>query len=559
MDSSESKAIWQTKDISNYKTLAIVIAIFLLYLGLRILAWENTVLLEDTDSLFYIHSINTFLTFNLQEISNLNPDSTPFYPFLSAICALPGWSSEFAARLCSLLFSLILFIAIFLVAKRTKDFLTIVFTLIILTFSSQLISLSFSVLTEPSYIATIYLGYWFFLSQYENPRIWKAALLGIVFALSFLNRTEGILYLVLIPFLQGLHLLFSKKKSYDIKRWLKWTIVFGICFSGFIAPQVYQVSKKMGSLAINGRQAWRLLDHNLTGMSNLDEKIFGLNFSPSQTNITYARRNYSILKKQLSQAEVNNKDTFKRTYRNINHFNRKSLIQILGPLGLILCAFGVFYNYQEGRKFETNLHLIFISANLILPLSHANYLLIRHVLVIVPMLCIFEASGIAYLTKSLLHSKECSARAGVVIPFVIFAFLLIDSARDIRKTFRTRHYNSEYSLTELEEPLQLVKSIARDGSGNFPVIAAQRGYLSYFAGARQEYLPYCDYDKFVNWCSLNGIDFLYLKHSRLHKYPWFKVFLQENPPPDFDLIYRGLDAGGKTIELYLVKGNIDEQ
>ena len=65
-----------------------------MYLIVRCLAWKNTILLEDTDSLFYLNNIKEFLTFDLQNIINLDADSTPFYPFFGALFSLPGWSVE---------------------------------------------------------------------------------------------------------------------------------------------------------------------------------------------------------------------------------------------------------------------------------------------------------------------------------------------------------------------------------------------------------------------------------------------------------------------------------
>jgi len=526
-----------------------LLGLFLLYSFVRLLAWKETVLLEDTDSLFYIHSIKTFLTFSLHEISNLNPDSTPFYPLFSALCSLPGWSAETGARLCSFLFSLILFIAIFLIARRSKNHLTIVLALIILTFSAPLISLSFSVLTEPSYVATIYLGYWFFLYQYQNPRLWKGALLGVIFALSFLNRTEGILYLLVIPFLQGLHLLFSKNRSYNSKHYMRWTIVFITCFFSLAIPQIYQVSNKMGGLAINGRQAWRLLEHNLEGKSQ-NEIIFGLDFTPKQINIVYAKENYAALKTKLVSSNTNYMVAIKRFYRNVNTVYRKHLIELIGPFGLILLAFGVLYSYQTGRRFETFIHLLFITFSLIAPLSHSNYVLLRHIVIIVPLIVLFQATGILYLSNSLMESNKRTTKVRVVIPFLILAVLVLESANELKSTFTPPHYNREYSLTELENPIRIVKSTAKDEPINAPVIAAQRGYLAYFVGMKQAYLPFCDYEKLVRWCSLNNVDFLFLKHSRLKNYPWFKLFMKESPPSDFFLIYRGIDIRGKRIELY---------
>jgi hypothetical protein len=88
---------WNSNE-SPYSNILIFLGIFIAFLALRLIVWKNTVLLEDTDSLFYLNNIKTFLTFNIKEILDLSPDSTPFYPFFGALFSLPGWSVETGAR-----------------------------------------------------------------------------------------------------------------------------------------------------------------------------------------------------------------------------------------------------------------------------------------------------------------------------------------------------------------------------------------------------------------------------------------------------------------------------
>ena len=78
-----------------------IFGIFATYLLLRLLAWNNTLLLEDTDSLSYLKYSKLLFTFNLQEIIDIDPDHTPFYIFFTALFGLTGWSIEAAARACS--------------------------------------------------------------------------------------------------------------------------------------------------------------------------------------------------------------------------------------------------------------------------------------------------------------------------------------------------------------------------------------------------------------------------------------------------------------------------
>ena len=61
--------------------------------------------------------------------------------------------------------------------------------------SPDFIRLSYSILTEPTYVATVYAGLALFLAQCGKPRASSAVGIGVLFALSFLNRVEGVLFL----------------------------------------------------------------------------------------------------------------------------------------------------------------------------------------------------------------------------------------------------------------------------------------------------------------------------------------------------------------------------
>ena len=199
--------------IENKKYYLYLSSILFLYLAVRVVTWNNTTLLEDQDSRSRPRPPVQQLPPSSSGINNLSSDSTPFYPFFSAIFSSPGWSAEFGARLCSLMFSLLLFFAVLGISSNIADKPAALVSLVILSLSPSLIPLSISVLSEPSYIAVVYAGMWLFLAQYKMPEYWKSALLGMIFAAVFLNRVEGILFIFVIPFLQGLHYFFDKNRK----------------------------------------------------------------------------------------------------------------------------------------------------------------------------------------------------------------------------------------------------------------------------------------------------------------------------------------------------------
>lgn len=518
---------------------------------LRLYAWKNTVLLEDHGSLSKLEAIKVFLTFNLQNIINLDPDRTLFYEFFGALFSLPGWSLETGARLCSLFFSSLLFLAVIGIGKQIAKPLEVAMGLLILSLSPVLISLSFSVLLEPSYIAMIYLGMWLFWNQYKDPNLWKAGFLGIIFGLSFLSRVEGIMYVIIIPLLQGLYLLFSRYKHYGFNRFIVWAITFVFFFSLMAIPQIWRVSYKIGDFALNGRQVWSVLLNYPDGKSR-EEKVYGLDYSPSQINISYLMNHPEEVNKLVSnRSKMYLLQYLKNAVLGFTDFYDKKLGILIGSLGLIFFAFGLLALYQKGYRFETLLILAFIGFNLVPPLSH-NFVAIRHIAIIAPIIMLMEGVGIFYLSDKLLENTNFYL-GKYILPFIFLFCLVGASAVSLLNTFRPPSFNGEYSLSELKEPMSIINKISEKELLISPVIASRKGYLAYFTGGKQVCVPYIDYEGLVKYCELNKVYFLYLKHELLVTYPFMADFLRDQPPRDFVLIYSGVDPYGKKIELYRFK------
>lgn len=523
------------------------LGIFFVYLAIRVLAWSNTVLLEDTDSLGNMRWIKVFLHFDLKEIINIDPDFTPFYLFFSALSSLLTGSVETGARLCSLVFSIILFASLAGIGRYITKPFEASLGLALLSLSPALIGLSFAVLTEPSYIATVYLGLWLFWTQYEHPAIGKAALLGVVFGLSFLNRLEGIIFLGVIPFLQTVHFLFEKGRKYSLKNLTAWIAVFVLVFSAVIGPQIWRVSNIVGDLALNGRQVWSVVMNNPDGKT-YNEKIHGLDFSPGQRNIDYLKRHPEAWKKMTSTFEPGN--YVATVIDNIRDLKRHRLAYLIGYAGLIFFVFGLVALYRSGRLFEAFVVVSFIGASLVPPLLHN--VVIRHIAVIAPIMFLVIAIGIVYASR-LLAGMIGQAKIGArVMPFAFLVLVTGPSAPHLwHVVVSPATANTEYSPAELEKPLQIVRAFELEHKRK-AVITADRGYLAHYANARQAYIPHADYTAVLRYIDLNKVDFVYLKENRLRKNPFYQTYLKQGFPENYVHLYGGLDAGGGKIELYRV-------
>jgi len=525
-------------------------SVFIIYLLLRIVAWKKTFLFEDHDSVAYLLYIKTYMQFNLNSIINLSPDHTPFYAIFGALFSLPGWPVEFGARICSLSFSILLFICMIIIAKRIGKPYEIIIGLILLSFNPVLIPLSFAILTQPSYIATCYLGLAVFLVQFKKPNLWYGAILGTIFALCFLNRTEGLFYLLIIPFIQVCHFFMCKQPEYNLKKLVGWTCIFVIFFSIFAIPQIVRVSYKMGRFAINGRQTWALIINMQEGKS-YDEKIYGLNYDTLIPNLWYLQSHQDKDMDYESEFKVN--ALIKRITKNYSELCLGKTGKMLGTLGILFFALGLFAIYQSNFTFECFVIVAFIVSSLVASIIAKPAM--RYIAIVAPIMTIVAGFGIGFTAQLISNTRLKSKRS-----IKLFVVLLCVCAMFVAFTVplnhiyaRQREYNWEYNSNIIRDVADIVNKIAKDEQINKIKIISRKSYLPYFANAKKVAMPYTDYMTLVSYSSEHEIDFLFLQHRLIKKYPFLVEFSDSTPPAEFELIYKTIDDYGEKIELYRFK------
>jgi hypothetical protein len=522
-----------------------------LYMLLRIIAWSRTVLLEDTDSLLYLHDIKEFLSMDVIRIWGLSTVSSITYPLFGAIFSIPGWGIEFGARTTSFVASLLIFGMVYLIANRYTKGTGILSGLFLIAVSPILISMSFAVLTEPLYVAGVYLGLYVFLRQYTLPSNQHAALLGFLFGLSFLNRVEGLLFLVAIPVLQGGYYLFSNTLRTNLRPFISWTLVYIGVFSLLAVPHVWRMSDQLNMFAINGRQVWSLIMQAPDGKSEY-EKFFGLDFSPSEINIAYLYSNTDKLRELSPSIDQNIFVQYGKNFvLNFITFNRQRLGDLFGAMILIFFGIGLYAVFRHNNRYEGFVLIAFIAVAAVAPLLHDSKLNPRSFLTIVPLVLLIAGMGVDNFSREL--SGGNSAGTGRLHKtFIVFllGMILVSWIIPLKSALYPGKYNGEYGITELEEPKSIVKTIAEKELHRMPVIVDQRGFLASYSGAVHMYMPYTDYTGLVRFCELNEVDLLHLKYRRLMDYPFIGRFADGDVSEHFQLLYRGIDGSGSTIELY---------
>jgi hypothetical protein len=527
------------------------LGIFLIYVILRCFAWSNTSALEDNDSIGFILQIKQLLTFDLHTILNVEADRTFFYPFWAALCSLPGWSVETGARLCSMLFSIVLFLALLKIGLHLAPAGDVAKGLWIVSISPVLIPFSFSVLSVPSYVATIYLGLAIFLTQVHDPKVWKAGALGVIFGSGFLNRTEGALYIAVIPLLQAAYFLLRKRLAFDHKLLARWTALFVLFFSLVAAPQIWFVSTKTGHFSLSSREVWLQLLNNPDGKS-YDEKIFSLDFSPSQINVYYLQDHPEILERYTPQIKLKH-----HLYVFLSHFDevyQRLLGVLIGPLGFVLFGMGLLALYHSDHRFEAAVVLVFIVISLIPPLVYK--VLMRYIAITGPLIMLVEGIGIGYLSKSLIRQNKNGGSKQALVALVLIFAASVPFVFSLREALLPLGGDFQYRPAELKEPARIVKEISKTQLQRTPVILARHLGLAYLSEGTGVVMPYADYAGLAKYCDLNHVDFVYLEYGKIGSYPFLGTFSKREAGKEFTLVYKATDVAGRDIELYHFRKSI---
>lgn len=528
-------------------------SVLLVFVALRVLVWRNTALLEDHDSSFLLTTASVFMGLDLGEIVGLDPDASMFYPVLIAIFSIPGWSMEFGARLATLVSGAVLFLAILGIGRQLTTPVAVIAGLTLAALNPEMAKLGISVLTEPSYVATAYVGLLLLWLQLRRPSMLGAAIVGIVFALAFLNRLEGILFLAFVPFVMVVHKLWVKPEQPGTRQLILWCAIFAGCFVLLAGLQVWRVSHEMGTLAFNGRQAWSLLLNSPTVGTDYLEKIYGLYFDPGEVNHRYVKRHFATV-----AGLVVNDMGFREllsAYRELLLFNLNDLYsfrlnKLFGHLAIILFAIGLLELYSRGRRFEVFLILAFIGTGLLAPLLHN--VVIRHILVIAPIMFLVAGIGVVAVCERILGARRPDSVLPGALATAVTLLAAAGWAYPLRAALNPPDSNREYSKQEMQQTASAIAQFSAD-RGRSPLrVVTRRAYIvNYAEGLEFLDMPYTDYEGLVRYSDLKQADLLYFNHE-LPSFPFADEFDGFSDTPHFSLLFAGEDAKGRQFALYAV-------
>lgn len=541
-----------TSSTADGRVVAIMAVLIVFYAVLRLIAWHNTDVVDSTDSMFYLKNIDAYYSLNLDSINELNSDSTPFYPVSAALAKLLTGDTESAGRLVSFVFSLVLVIGVALLARVLDQKISSLLAVLVLALNAPMISLSVGLFSEMSYIGTIYLGFFLLWRQLQRPGVdWKWAVgLGLLYGLAFLNRTEGIIYLVAIPLAMFLFRVPGRDREQrpSIGRLFGWSLVYVAVFLVLAIPQVVHVSSKMGVPAINGRIAWQTLASGMPDRS-LDAAIFGLDFVDDEVNISYIRANYPEAVQHLAADASGSRlgQRLKASLRNMDKINRDYIGEQITPLGFTLTLVGLAALYLA-RKFRELFYSLFLLGVLMAgPILHTS-VNPRHMAAVIPLLCVLQGVGIRQTVSVLTVPAGKWVVWRPVVYIMVIGSLIGGALFPLKRTLKPPQWNNEYDSVLIAEPVRLVKEMVQ-----VPAISAQRGYLAYLTGARFVFAPHSDYEGLIHYLQANDIGLFYVDFKNLAEYPYIDRFREGGLTRHFEAIWVSGQNSRRPAALYRFK------
>lgn len=532
--------------------LFVLIAAVVFFILLRLLGWLNSPELENHDSVAYLLWAEVFRSGDWQAIVNLNPDAAPLLPLLTAIASfLPG-DIEAAGRLVSISSSIATMAAVYLIGRRIGNQICGVLAIVLLAVSPHFFRMSYSILTEPLYIALFTWIVFVFISTVDKPSLKSGAALGALCGLAFLTRVEAILFILALPVLHFVYR-WLREPGQPLKPVAHSNLLLVLLMAAIAAPQIIRVSAQMNFFALNGRSAWTLILSNPDGKS-YDEKLSGLDYDPQIRNLQYLQTHPAELQAMVQDSGYMTllKEYAATAIGNLRGMHDRQLVLLTGLPVLVFAVVGFLALLKSGRAADALLIVAFLAIAMVAPLLY--HVTLRHLLILVPLLCVLASPGIVE-TANVLSSQLLSG--GKFHKPVLLTCLAIASLIPLAQTaefiLEPDEANGEYNEASLTAPAEILQRFASENARPANVMS-RKAYLAFLTDSSSESPPFTDLDGLLNYIDGHPIDFLFYEQNHLEGYPFVDEIGSATWRRNFRKVYSTNEYGTPQV-LYAVQGN----
>lgn len=502
----------------------------------------------------------------------LHPYWSPLYPFAIAVMGKICPDYELAGRLVSIFFGTLLIVPIYFFSLKNFNRRTAIINALLIAFFPALIVSSVAAETEPLYIFITITGILLGFYAVKHRSNFGAAIVGILFALAYLTRPEGIgLYFVFSGIIAGVAI-WEIFKYHQFKSALL-LVPISLGFFMASAPYLYYLKQTTGQWTISSKGSANL-QGGISAMQNAKQNI---ELNPwlllSEDNTSLPDDNIyhtgEFMKKSALLREGNNSEpivtvtpglVIKKFVKNFLLVIQTGIAQVLGLPILMLLALGFWgSNWDKNHLLRESYLLSYVIFYwfLLVPMFHFTE---RYMLPMVPIALMWSGAGIEnvkdWFEKTWEAVKPNLKKSAMVMLRNAFLFIFVGSLF-IPAYIRVIARNP-YEATEWAEPIEQKQAGVwlKNYCGNeVPVVMSWSHAISFYAGnydiKQSITIPNNELDRALAYARYRGAKFLALNEKNKKSFPTLSYLLDESQSPsDLKLIYKDDSMPGLKTLIY---------
>ncbi len=478
---------------------------------------------------------------------------TLLFSLLIAVSKLLFVDSDSAARMVGVIAGSALVIPVFCIARTLWSRPAALAGGVLIAINPLLIGYSVAVYSEMTYILFVLSGAYFGLRALELGSLRYPLLAGITFALAYVTRPEGIVFLGIAA---GAVLVATWLRAVAWRKGLAHATLIMVVGALVAAPYIGYLYKHTGELRLEGKNLinYTIIRRMETGMPYL-EAAYGIDAQLDEVGPLLIPQRYATYTPYSASAlEVLGRIPA-HLKTNIGTFLQKLLpsYELGAPILLLLVIIGFFRSTWNRARLGGELFLLAVAGYALFVLSLAHFVLFRYTLPFYPFLILWAGHGLVELhgwtrqslanmalTQTVARRGAAGIAALMVALYVAFGFL------------GTR-YESEL-LMGMDEHLPVKEAgvwlRANDPDPSKKIMDSYGG-VPYYADKIYMAYPYADSAQALRYLDKVNPDYLVLWTGMAHMRPFIGEWIANGvPSARAQLVYRKADARGGEMAIW---------
>jgi hypothetical protein len=475
----------------------------------------------------------------------------PGYPLLIGLWAKIVGNDILAARVASIASGAAVTAVAYLLGNRFWGRAVGVTAGVLIALNVALIDVSVSEYSESTYVLVTFLALAVTMWAASSGSLGLWLLAGIVAGLCYWVRPEGVVYLMLLPFLGLCHSLWKQRRL--SRRTALNLAVFVVAGSLLVLPNVLFIHNEMGVWSINGRTALAALIHGEAQQDPLyyERAVGQLTPDRLSTMQDDGLQHVSMTESVRSNPVFKLKEmirNWEKTYRLLPSVFPLTLVLFVGTLLVGAWTFG------------SGWPVLFLAGAMtpwifVYPLYEIDF---ENLAPIVPILTMGAAIGLVSVARRLSEASEgriqrfSAARSSTVFLVALVFLAHFPEALTYLQTVRNPD-----QLAQGREDHPINREAGAWVDRNLPSQArlmARKGFIPLYGNRRDTELPFAEYEDVIYHARATGIEYLVMEESLRWARPQLDALFET--PTEFrelELVYSNESVPGRGVLIFRIR------